>query len=126
MTMKRIAVKETQIQCQWCEFDEKSESIKGRFQKKKEKKVWNFPYFLDPPPPGGYSMEFIYDFFSIPVSQMRVVCVATLGDLNTGYLDIHVKASLNFNGILGGLLGPFHLYRYIENKIKNLNSLPQF
>ena len=60
-------------------------------------------------------MEFIYDFFSIPVSQMRVVCVATLGDLNTGYSDIHVKASLNFNGILGGLLGTFHLYRHIEN-----------
>ena len=43
-----------------------------------------FP-FIKVLPNGPPSVEFIYDFFSIPVSQIRIVCVATLGDINTGY-----------------------------------------
>ena len=65
--------------------------------------------------PGGVKYGIYLWFFSIPVSQMHVVCVATLGDLNTGYSDIHVETSLKLTGIFGGLLGTFHLYRHIKN-----------
>ena len=76
-----------------------------------------------PPPPGGYSMEFIYDFFSVPVSQIRVVCVATLGDLNTGYQDIHVEINLKINGILRGL---FRYFSHLNRHIENMNQKPKF
>ena len=61
------------------------EITNGNSLGKVSKKSVEFSILWRPPPPGGYSMEFIYDFFPVPVSQIRVVCVATLGDLNTGY-----------------------------------------
>ena len=103
-------------------FINRKKRAQGRFQKKK-KKVWNFPYFGDPPLPGGYSVEFIYDFFSVPVSQIRVVCVATLGDLNTGYQDIHVEINLKINGILRGL---FRYFSHLNRHIENMNQKPKF
>ena len=64
----------------------------------------------------------IFHTFSIPVSQMCVVCVVTLGYLNTGYKDIHVETSLNFNKIWVSFFGTFHPYRHIENT----NQKPKF
>ena len=73
-----------------------------------------------------YSVEFIYFFFSIPVSQIRVVCVATLGGLNTGYQDIHVEKKFEFYQNLGGYQLLFTSKGTQKTQIKNLNSLPQF
>ena len=89
----------------------------------KKKKSMEFSILWRPPPPGGYSMEFIYDFFSVPVSQIRIVCVATLGDLNTGYQDIHVETNLKINGILRGL---FRYFSHLNRHIENMNQKPKF